>query len=244
MKIDVFFKALYCDEFHEKNISNWMSIFDEEKYRKVIVCPKSQAECFASKFQEDIVQDGQGVSFEKHKLVLEKMGKEHWNRTAISNFTCSSNAKSKYFWNIDADSWIEHESENILSKLCQIEKVSMLDELDIISLDYYRTSNRKNWIDHWSFGVAFQKTDFDIDGQAKILDQKDFECEWLCNMDRVVDQIRKKTIAKKIKTFAVVGMTLHHGHVSHYFGENSKSVSKNYEVEVVPYPDADDYIVL
>jgi hypothetical protein len=243
---DVFLKAFYCDDFYCKNIEKWKHIFNSNKYKIKIVCPKSQASCFAFKFDNEIIVDGNGVDFQKHKTLLSKMG-ERWMGPAVSNLTCAANSKSAYFWNIDADSWVSHPKKDVASLLEQIEKKCLTENLHIASLDYYRTTplvDKPEWHDHWSFGVAFQKSNMSfLEDGIKTLEEKDFECEWKCNMDRVLDQIRKKSKGHKIITFAIVNLMLDHRGVLQSFGSECK-LNNGQGGRVMPYPKADDYLVI
>lgn len=90
------------------------------------------------------------------KELVEAISVPRWRNAAYAHLTPFIHAKeSGYdsFWNIDADDTLFGiEAEKLANSLMQIRKYAEYNEIDLFSLDMWRS--RSNGI-HWSFGITY-----------------------------------------------------------------------------------------
>lgn len=99
--------------------------------------------------------------FEKLTKFVEKIVVPHWVNAAVSHLTCFLHAKENgynNFWNIDADDTIFISPSFKLLKEAFIKVENISHCCDCISLDMWNSQSNGF---HWSFGVAYLKTNWD-----------------------------------------------------------------------------------
>lgn len=259
-KIDVFLKTYDLAPECVKNIKRWISIFSpSDKYTIKIVIPSKfnpQANSIFSPLQICNDINLNLPENEKYANFFKKI--TEFRNPAIANLTCFKNAKSSFFWNIDADdTHVEMNSGNdfeLLEKLQKIEKIVEENNYHAASLDFYRLWNCNNWLDHWSFGVCYMKNDLDtiVENLDKL---KIYDRGFGINSDHLLDMIRHQINSIKIKSFGIRNSVLIHptfGHVKggpnascvHKYNENEKETQLPCGLKTNRYEEAIDYIVI
>lgn len=257
-KIDVFLKTYDLAPECVKNINRWVSIFSKDtNYNlKLVIPPKfnEDARIFESvEICNDIdLNDPTNTEYAKFFAKITQ-----FKNPAIANLTCYKNAKTDFFWNIDADdTHLEMQSLDdsvLLEKLKKVEKLSIKNNYYAISLDFYRLWNCNNWLDHWSFGVCFMKND--LTTVVNVLDNlKIYDRGFGINSDHLFDMIRHQIQDIKVKTFSIQKSTLIHPTFGHIKGGHSSCIHSYDETEkktklpcgerINKYEEATDYIIV
>ena len=216
-KIDVFLKTYKLDSESIKNIQRWIFLFSQKlKYNIKLIIPencnnliidpvlKNIEVCNDIKINDTI--ESEYVLF-YNKI---KMGKN----PGIANLTCYKNAKTSFFWNIDADDTYftlnSLDDNKLLDKLEEIENIAINNNYYATSLDFYRIFNYHSakWSDHWSFGICFMKNDLKTINEA-LPEIEIYDRGFGINSDHIFDTIRRYNKIK-IVTFVIKNSRLIH----------------------------------
>jgi hypothetical protein len=259
-KIDVFLKSSNLETESVENIKRWIFIFlQKSKYNIKLVIPEKCNNTAISLFSNIKIVNDIEIAHQynfQYKIFYDKLTSS-WQKTGIANLTCYKNAKTSFFWNIDADDTYFtldcFDDNKLLDKLEQVENISIKNNYHAISLDFYRIINyhATKWSDHWSFGICFIKND--IKTINKIVSNMEIiDAGFGINSDHIFDTIRKN---KKIKiiTFVIKNSKLIHPAINkigcpkvvHKYNIDNKETYSDYFKFTNNYTEVlDDYIIV
>lgn len=221
MKSSVLIKAHRPDQYILENIKAWIEIFDHV----TIVCPQQHRQDFQDFFPDSIVFPDFSIDFlKKQYSLIHDIISEKWRGAFIGHFSSINFSPERTAWIIDGDSITKSLSETPIKESLQaVEEYFHKEDLDLFSLDFWRTSNQRSFLDHWSFGICLQKVKLPNLYFNSFLENKEsFKSPWGNNIDYIFDEMREQNIGR-IKTFAIVDSFLNHRDAHHVFGRDIKT---------------------
>lgn len=221
MKSSFLIKAHSSDLYILENIKTWIQIFENP----MIVCPEKHLEEFRRSFSHLNVFPDFSIDFLKNRYPsIYDIVSERWRGAFVGHFSSILLSPKETAWIIDGDCTIRSESRiPIKESLLFAEEYFHQKNLDLFSLDFWRTSNQRSFLDHWSFGICLQKVDLPNLYFNPLLENKEsFKSPWGNNIDYIFDEMRKQNMGR-IKTFGIVDCFLNHRDAHHTFGRNIKT---------------------
>lgn len=177
-------------------LDQWLKIF--EGYDITIICDLFNLPEFNCKRIKDlktkykIINTNYNLGSKYQHCFGGKQSKQ-WERAGSANLTAYHEAQnSDYFWLIDADDtmFVSSNLNNIKERLKTVENYCIDNLLDGISLDFYREIVN----DHWSFGVAFLKSNIDLSLMLSVDTVQAEQDTKVINMDSAFDWLRRKKL--------------------------------------------------
>lgn len=227
--------VLKCHSARVSRLAEWQDL--SLVYNLKVICPKTEiSELQKHLPSAEYIADKEPTD-PKLRFIIARCSNK-WKGACLAHLQASQELKGPG-WIIDGDLSLFP----FLPIMGKIEhKAQQNPHVFAWSLDIWRSSNQRAWIDHWSLGIVYQQP-FLIDYLYDFLKRKTLpEAPWGTNLDYLMDQHRKEGQATgKYMTFACPGSYLNHRGLIHQFDLEQKKVNN---MHCVPYSVFKDYYII
>lgn len=203
----IYLKANRSEAYAFQNISRWVDVAYLLDYKCFVLCDDME---LATRIRNEVILSSFSNFIESNKdefaqVFVTNIANKNWENAAYAHLTTFTHAKMlgvEYFWNIDADdTMICLGMDRIVEMMKTVEKYAEKNEIDIFSLDMWRTKwNGK----HWSFGITYANNAVDwihiMKKHCEDREYKDLENAMNYNIDCFFTYLKNIT-ELKIETF-------------------------------------------
>ncbi|MBD5529290.1 MAG: hypothetical protein HDR02_12935 [Lachnospiraceae bacterium] len=208
-------------EYTIRNLRNWIRIAMERNDKCFLVCDAPELKSRVIRemdFGGCDIEWLESIRSEQAQGMISHMANERWANAGYAHLTTFLHAAEHgydSFWNIDADDTVMCLDYAKAAKvLSQVEEYAKENEIDVFSLDMWRTQSRGN---SWSFGITYTNGKLDW---PKIFyrnfDYRGMECRSFVdriapkNIDEFFAYLREHDKNIKIETFCVMNLLFVH----------------------------------